>query len=73
MDKEFDFWMQNRVTKVPVNGREFTLAHYDVEVDAPRPGNCLSTFILLRSKIHITKFKEYVIKVSFKIIFRIIS
>ena len=43
MDKEFDFWMQNRVTKVPVNGNEFTLAHYDVEVDAPRPGNFLFT------------------------------
>ena len=43
MDKEFDFWMQNRVTKVQMNGNEFTLAHYDVEVDAPRPGNFLFT------------------------------
>ena len=41
MDKEFDFWMKNRVTKVSLNGKEFSLAHYDVEVDAPRPGNIL--------------------------------
>ena len=41
MDKEFDFWMNNRTAKVSVNGAEFILAHYDVEVDAPRPGHFL--------------------------------
>ena len=44
MDKEFDFWMNNRTVKVNVNGEDFTLAHYDVEVDAPRPGNFYISF-----------------------------
>ena len=39
MDKEFNFWIENRTTSITREGQEFRLARYDVEVDAPRPGN----------------------------------
>ena len=38
MDKEFKFWVLNRMTNVTLDGNVFLLARYDVEVDAPRPG-----------------------------------
>jgi hypothetical protein len=38
MDREFNFWMANRTTEVEVGGKKYLLAHYDVEVDGPRPG-----------------------------------
>jgi hypothetical protein len=38
MDKEFRYWMANRTTEVQVDGKKYLLAHYDVEVDGPRPG-----------------------------------
>ena len=38
MEKEFNFWIDQRTTKVQKNGKEYTLARYNVEVDMPRPG-----------------------------------
>ena len=38
MSKEFDFWMTNRVIDVEKDGKTYTLARYNVEVDLPRPG-----------------------------------
>ena len=39
MDREFSYWMANRTTNVEIEGKSYQLAHYDVEVDGPRPGN----------------------------------
>ena len=38
MDREFSYWMANRTTNVEIEGKNYLLAHYDVEVDGPRPG-----------------------------------
>ena len=38
MSKEFDFWMTNRIIDVEKDGKTYTLARYNVEVDLPRPG-----------------------------------
>ena len=38
MGKEFDFWMSNRIIDVEKDGKTYTLARYNVEVDLPRPG-----------------------------------
>jgi hypothetical protein len=38
MDREFNFWLVNRTTNVEIGGKDYLLAHYDVEVDGPRPG-----------------------------------
>ena len=45
MDKEFKFWVLNRMTNVTLDGNVFFLARYDVEVDAPRPGNVFIALI----------------------------
>lgn len=38
MEREFNFFMVNRTKDVIVNGKTYRLAHYDVEVNLPRPG-----------------------------------
>lgn len=38
VEKEFLFWMANRTVEVAKNGKTYTLARYNVEVDGPRPG-----------------------------------
>ncbi|KAM5131901.1 trehalase [Mantella aurantiaca] len=35
--KEYDFWMNNRSTSVSINGTNYTLNRYYVEVGGPRP------------------------------------
>ena len=47
MNKEFDFWTTNRMKNITKNGKVFSLAVYDVEVDGPRPGNF--SFIVVMS------------------------
>ena len=37
LDKEFEYWIANRTTAIVVNGKKHLLAHYNVEVDDPRP------------------------------------
>jgi len=37
LDKEFEYWIANRTTAIIVDGKEHLLAHYNVEVDDPRP------------------------------------
>jgi len=50
MDKEFHYWMANRTTNVEIEDKTFVLAHYDVEVDGPRPGTCSPKLIELKDK-----------------------
>ena len=38
IEQELDFWINNRMKSVSVNNKEYELAVYNVEVDAPRPG-----------------------------------
>ena len=38
MSKEFDFWMTKRIIDMEKDGKTYTLARYNVEVDLPRPG-----------------------------------
>ena len=51
MEKEFEFWIKNRTASVSVNGEVFNLAHYDVEVDAPRPGSFYHIFALMKLEL----------------------
>lgn len=44
MDKEFDYWMTNRTTKININGKNHKLARYNVEVDDPRPESYYEDF-----------------------------
>ncbi|XP_063061312.1 trehalase [Engraulis encrasicolus] len=37
LEKEYNFWMTNRSVVVAVNGTNYTLNHYNVQVDGPRP------------------------------------
>ena len=43
MQKEFTFWVSNRMINVTVGDAAYQLAHYDVEVDGPRPGKLLTS------------------------------
>lgn len=36
LEKEYNFWMTNRSVVVAVNGTNYTLNHYNVQVDGPR-------------------------------------
>ena len=38
MNTEFNFWVSQRMVNVTKHGNQYSLARYDVEVDAPRPG-----------------------------------
>ncbi len=38
LDKEFQYWMENRTMDLEVNGKTHKLARYNVQVDDPRPG-----------------------------------
>ena len=54
MDKEFKFWVLNRMTNVTLDGNVFLLARYDVEIDAPRPGKsfyCIDLVCSMRIEI----------------------
>lgn len=37
LDKELRFWLENKLTTVKKNGIEYTLAHYQVKSNTPRP------------------------------------
>ena len=54
MSKEFDFWMTNRIIDVEKDGKTYTLARYNVEVDLPRPGKQV---LFYRSAKKIAKMK----------------
>ena len=60
MDKEFKFWVLNRMTNVTLDGNVFFLARYDVEVDAPRPGKsfyCIDLVCSMRIEIYLNNPK----------------
>ena len=38
MHTEFNFWVSQRMVNVEKHENQYSLARYDVEVDAPRPG-----------------------------------
>lgn len=48
MSKEFDFWMTNRIIDVEKDGKTYSLARYNVEVDLPRPEGYVEDFNLTR-------------------------
>ena len=54
MSKEFDFWMTNRIIDVEKDGKTYSLARYNVEVDLPRPGKQV---LFYRSAKKIAKMK----------------
>ena len=48
MNKEFNFWVSQRMVNLTRQGNQYSLARYDVEVDSPRPG----TYHLYTSILH---------------------
>lgn len=41
LEKELQFWLKKRVTKIVKNGETYQLAHFDSESDTPRPESYL--------------------------------
>ena len=48
MNTEFNFWVSQRMVNVTRHGNQYSLARYDVEVDAPRPGTPHLYFLQIR-------------------------
>ena len=44
LDKEFQYWMENRTMDLEVNGKTHKLARYNVQVDDPRPESYYEDF-----------------------------
>ena len=54
MNREFNFWISQRMVNVTTHGNEYSLARYDVEVDAPRPGTPHVYSLQIRSEANET-------------------
>lgn len=37
LDKEFEFWIQNRTVNIDLRGKTYQVVRYNVEMDGPRP------------------------------------
>ena len=45
LEQEFQHWMQNRSVTITKDGKDYTLARYNVEVDSPRPESYYEDYV----------------------------
>ena len=45
LEQEFQHWMQNRSVNITKDGKNCTLARYNVEVDSPRPESYYEDYV----------------------------
>ena len=45
LEQEFQHWMQNRSVTITNDGKNYTLARYNVEVDSPRPESYYEDYV----------------------------
>ncbi len=65
MDKEFQFWMENRTVSVvsPASGKTHSVAIYNAQVDGPRPGRQLPRRLQFRLMLFTCSVTIYCIKI----------